>query len=228
MTTSPTDPKKPGNKKTDALKKAWATVSSKKHRGLAIAVVVLLVGIAGVVFAVVQNNGSDEPGEEPTVVEVPNDPKSSAPPTEDDPDDIPDADDPDSNSTPSSPPEDDGDDDEAESTPSDDEPNQADYPPGDPKNRGGIHADFPLSGTYKYANTEKDGDRTTISGTVDDTNEAIMVLDANIQTNYSVKFRTLDTNKTSGRYEVEGPGMPAGTVVVITADGVFQVRIPNG
>ena len=227
MPTTPENKKPEGDKSPSPVKKAASVVTSKKNRGLVIAALVVVLGLIGVVFAVVNPDGGDETtkptsSESPVEVEVPS--KSDDPSEE-------------ATEEPA----------ETEETPTDEgerwveteapenndsgkdetEPDPADYPVGSPKDRGGIPKEFPLPDDFQLVGTETENGKTVINGTVGDSHEALMVFEMNAAKDYSIRSRNVDPNKMSGHWAIEGPGMPSGSVLVITPDETLQVRIPK-
>lgn len=213
----------PESKKTSptAMKKAGAFVTAKKNRGVVIAAIVLVLGLIALAFSVVQTQSEDEtqPPQAPVEVEVPTRP-SDAPTAETEPEPAPEAE-------PTDPeaPAEEGESEEAPEVEGDINP--ADYPPGNPKDRGGLPDEFPLSSTFVPVSVEEKDGKTTINATVSDSNEALLVFEMNALDHYVVTSRNVDANKTTGAWKVRGPGLPDGSTVVIAGDGTMKVRIAS-
>lgn len=209
-----------------ALKKAAKAITSPKYRRIVIGLLIIAVILTFVVVNLVRGDGSkEEPTSAPsTPIEVTVTPTETAEAEElasgssdakettskapkvitEDPE----------------PPAETDSDDEAELDP-------ADYPPGAPENRGGLPEEFPLVDSFVYTGMEEEENRIIINGTVEDATQAILTLDANLLDNYRVEFRKVDNGRNAGRYDIDGPKLPAGTQVIVQADGTFQVRVPQ-
>lgn len=229
----PTDPTKKTGKSPSGdeglLTKVKSLLSSKKSRGILIASVIIVLGLIGVIYGATQGDSKSDEGHSSSPVEV-QVPSSSSDNGSDESEKGNSNDEPtpaDDDESASAEPSEDA---PSESTDDEnsDEPKPEDVPPGNPQSRGDLPKEFPLPDSYSYAGSEEKDGKKVINGTVSDTSEAIKILDYNLTQHYSVRARTVDTNSTSGYYLIQGSGMPAGTKIVISGDGTFQVRIPKG
>ena len=232
MTTTP-EPEQPNQAKDEgALKKGFKVVTAKKNRGYVIAAIVFLIALASVVFSVLPGEEDDQ-GEVnggPVEVEIPTDGTTEEPVDEGETTDEPTVEE----GTPAPEPSETAITQEPEPEP-EPEPSETEEEveeglteraqPDAPKDRGGLPDEFPLPDSYTHASTEEEDGRVVINGTVSDSKEAITLLDHNLGQHYMTQLRNLDPNKASGRYDIEGPGMEDGAVVIVSTDGTLQVRI---
>lgn len=219
-------PTNPENKKNSepALKKAAAVVTAKKNRGVVIASIVLVLGLVALVFSVVQTQAEDEPQppQAPVEVEVPTRPSEDEPTADTNPEPAPEPAPEENPANPEAPAEDD-----EEATEVEGDINPADYPPGTPKDRGGLPDEFPLSSTFVPVSVDEEDGKKTINATVSNSREALLVFEMNALDHYVVSSRNVDANKTTGAWKVRGPGLPDGSTVVIAGDGTMKVRIAS-